>query len=103
MRLEPALTVERRHASAACSGDRLPVDCVLYVAAREHPRDVGVGRAGLGHEVASVVLVECAAKDSGVGSVANGENPSYQQTNIFSAKIDGTIRMQGNVLIFPQN
>lgn len=36
-------------------------------------------------------------------SVANGGNPSYQQTNIFSAKIDGTIRMQGNVLIFPQN
>ena len=36
-------------------------------------------------------------------SVANSGNPSYQQTNIFSAKIDGTIRMQGNVLIFPQN
>lgn len=36
-------------------------------------------------------------------SVANGGNPSYQQTNIFSAKIDGTVRMQGNVLIFPQN
>lgn len=36
-------------------------------------------------------------------SVANGGNPSYQQTNIFSAKIDGTIRMQGNVLVFPQN
>ena len=36
-------------------------------------------------------------------SVANGGNPSYQQTNIFSAKIDGTIRMLGNVLIFPQN
>ncbi|WP_370692751.1 DUF6160 family protein [Pseudomonas sp.] len=36
-------------------------------------------------------------------SAANGGNPSYQQTNIFSAKIDGTIRMQGNVLIFPQN
>lgn len=36
-------------------------------------------------------------------SVANGGNPSFQQTNIFSAKIDGTIRMQGNVLVFPQN
>lgn len=36
-------------------------------------------------------------------SVANGGNPAYQQTNIFSAKIDGSIRMQGNVLIFPQN
>lgn len=36
-------------------------------------------------------------------SVANGGNPAYQQTNIFSAKIDGTIRMQGNVLVFPQN
>lgn len=29
--------------------------------------------------------------------------PSFQQTNIFSAKIDGTVRMQGNVLIFPKN
>ena len=37
------------------------------------------------------------------GTVANGGNPSYQQTNIFSAKIDGTIRMQGSVLIFPKN
>lgn len=36
-------------------------------------------------------------------SLANGGDPSYQQTNIFSAKIDGTIRMQGNVLIFPKN
>lgn len=36
-------------------------------------------------------------------SLANGGNPSYQQTNIFSAKIDGSIRMQGNVLIFPKN
>lgn len=36
-------------------------------------------------------------------SVANGGDPAYQQTNIFSAKIDGSIRMQGNVLIFPQN
>ncbi len=36
-------------------------------------------------------------------SVANGGDPSYQQTNIFSAKIDGSIRMQGNVLVFPKN
>ncbi|WP_325065245.1 DUF6160 family protein [Pseudomonas xionganensis] len=35
-------------------------------------------------------------------SQANGGNPAYQQTNIFSAKIDGSIRMQGNVLIFPK-
>ncbi|WP_256657949.1 DUF6160 family protein [Pseudomonas sp. 2FG] len=37
------------------------------------------------------------------GSVANGGDPGYQQTNIFSAKVDGTIRMQGNVLVFPKN
>ncbi|MDH4609701.1 DUF6160 family protein [Pseudomonas sp. BN102] len=37
------------------------------------------------------------------GTLANGGNPGYQQTNIFSAKIDGTIRMQGSVLIFPKN
>ncbi|MFP6850855.1 MAG: DUF6160 family protein [Pseudomonas sp.] len=36
-------------------------------------------------------------------SAANGGNPSYQQTNIFSAKIDGSIRMQGNLLVFPTN
>ncbi|MGP9827550.1 DUF6160 family protein [Ectopseudomonas khazarica] len=34
-------------------------------------------------------------------STANGGDPSYQQTTIFSAKIDGSIRMQGSVLIFP--
>ncbi|AVO52160.1 DUF6160 family protein [Ectopseudomonas mendocina] len=36
-------------------------------------------------------------------SAANGGDPSYQQTNIFSAKIDGSIRMQGSVLVFPTN
>lgn len=34
-------------------------------------------------------------------SLANGGDPSYQQTNILSAKIDGTIKMQGNVLVLP--
>lgn len=34
-------------------------------------------------------------------NAASGGDPSYQQTNIFSAKIDGSIRMQGSVLIFP--
>lgn len=36
-------------------------------------------------------------------TAANGGDPSYQQTNIFSAQIDGSIRMQGNVLVFPKN
>ncbi|UVE17013.1 hypothetical protein NVV93_15660 [Pseudomonas sp. LS44] len=36
-------------------------------------------------------------------SAASGGDPSYQQTNIFSAQIDGSIRMQGNVLVFPKN
>jgi len=34
-------------------------------------------------------------------TAANGGDPGYQQTNIFSARIDGSMRMQGNVLIFP--
>ncbi len=34
---------------------------------------------------------------------AVGRDATFQQTNLFSAKIDGTIRMQGNVLIFPTN
>ncbi|WP_044873485.1 DUF6160 family protein [Pseudomonas sp. LFM046] len=37
------------------------------------------------------------------GTIANGGSPSYQQTIVFSAKIDGTLRMQGSVLIFPKN
>lgn len=36
-------------------------------------------------------------------SAANGGDPNYQQTNIFSARIDGAIRMQGSVLVFPAN
>jgi hypothetical protein len=34
---------------------------------------------------------------------AAGGLTTYKQTNLFSAKIDGTIRMQGNVLVFPKN
>jgi hypothetical protein len=37
------------------------------------------------------------------GTVANAGDATYQQTNIFSAKVDGSIRMQGNVLVFPKN
>ncbi|MFC5697519.1 DUF6160 family protein [Pseudomonas sp. GCM10022186] len=37
------------------------------------------------------------------GTLANGGDASYQQTNIFSAKVDGSIRMQGSVLVFPKN
>lgn len=37
------------------------------------------------------------------GTLANGGDSNYQQTNVFSAKIDGSIRMQGNVLVFPKN
>ena len=37
------------------------------------------------------------------GTTANGGDATYQQTNLFSAKIDGSIRMQGNVLVFPKN
>lgn len=36
-------------------------------------------------------------------STARGGDPSYQQTNIFSVTIDGTTRIQGNVLVFPTN
>ncbi|CAD5107882.1 DUF6160 family protein [Zestomonas carbonaria] len=41
-------------------------------------------------------------RNNAIGA-ASGGDPSYQQTNIFSARIDGTIRMQGNVLVFPKN
>ena len=34
---------------------------------------------------------------------AADRDASFQQTNLFSAKIDGSIRMQGNVLVFPTN
>jgi hypothetical protein len=36
-----------------------------------------------------------------VGAV--DRDATFQQTNVFSAKIDGSIRMQGNVLVFPTN
>lgn len=36
-------------------------------------------------------------------STAQGGDPSYQQTNIFSVTIDGVTRVQGNVLLFPNN
>ena len=34
-------------------------------------------------------------------STAAGGDPSYQQTTIFSAQINGSVRMQGSVLVFP--
>jgi hypothetical protein len=40
-------------------------------------------------------------RNNAVGAV--DRDASFQQTNLFSAKIDGSIRMQGNVLVFPTN
>ena len=51
---EPAFGVDRRHATAAGGGDRLAVRVILDVAAGEHAVDVGVGRVGLGDQVARV-------------------------------------------------
>jgi hypothetical protein len=51
----------------------------------------------------SVAVANQGGWRNSAGTVANGGDASFQQTNLFSAKIDGTIRMQGNVLIFPIN
>lgn len=51
----------------------------------------------------SVAVANQGGWRNSAGTVANGGDASFQQTNLFSAKIDGTIRMQGNVLIFPTN
>lgn len=40
-------------------------------------------------------------RNNAVGAASR--DATFQQTNLFSAKIDGSIRMQGNVLIFPTN
>ncbi|MFT5781221.1 MAG: hypothetical protein ACI9EB_000582 [Pseudomonas sp.] len=40
-------------------------------------------------------------RNNAVGAV--DRDATFQQTNVFSAKIDGSIRMQGNVLVFPTN
>ncbi|MDP3847180.1 MAG: hypothetical protein Q8R10_12240 [Pseudomonas sp.] len=40
-------------------------------------------------------------RNNAVGAASR--DATFQQTNLFSAKIDGTIRMQGNVLVFPTN
>ncbi|MES2821793.1 MAG: hypothetical protein V4812_22700 [Pseudomonadota bacterium] len=34
-------------------------------------------------------------------SAANGGDPSYQQTTLFSARVDGVVRVQGNAVVFP--
>ena len=52
MRLEPALGIQRRHASRASGRDGLAVDLVLDIAAREHAVDAGVRRARLDLDVA---------------------------------------------------
>src|SRR4051794_25976205 len=57
-RLEPALSVDGRHAARPGGGDRLPVRVVLHVAAREHALDVGVRRAGGRDQVAVLVHVQ---------------------------------------------
>src|SRR5262245_36997427 len=61
--LEPALRVERRHATRARRGHRLAVHRVRDVARREHARQVGARRARRHGEVALLVHVELPLED----------------------------------------
>ena len=71
LRREEPLGVEGRHAAGARRGDRLAVDVVLHVAGREDARDVRLGRAGLRHEVAVLVVVELVDEELRVRVVAD--------------------------------
>ena len=76
--LEPVLDVECRHATRACSGDRLAVDVVLDVAAGEDAVDVR-RRAVVGDEVAVLVQVELSAKSDGVRRVPDRDEDAVER------------------------
>ena len=66
-----ALRVERGHTSRAGGGDRLAVGVILHVAGGEHPGHVRLGRPGLRHEVARLVVVELVDEQLRVRVVAD--------------------------------
>src|SRR5262249_350504 len=72
-RFQPALGIDRGHATAAGGGDRLPVHLVLHVATREYAVDAGVGALALGRDVAARVEIELALEELRVRLVADGD------------------------------
>src|SRR5208283_5713082 len=66
LRIEPALRVDRRHASRARGRDRLPIDAVGNVAGGKHAIDAGVGRSRFHLQVADLVHLELALEERGV-------------------------------------
>ena len=65
------LSFQGRHTARAGGGDGLAVDLVLHVAAGKDTFDAGFGGAGDGLDVADIVEIKLALKESGVGLVPN--------------------------------
>src|SRR5262245_40929599 len=71
--LQPALGVDRGHATAASGGDRLTVHRIVHVASGEHALDAGL-LAARGHDhIALGVGGELALEELGVGLVTDGD------------------------------
>ena len=71
------LGVERGHAAGPRGGDRLTVDLVHHVAAGEHARDAGAGRAGLDLDIAIAVEFELAFEQLGRRRVADRNERAF--------------------------
>src|SRR5680860_1278477 len=71
------LGVEGAHAAGAGGGDRLAVDAVDHVADGEDAGQVGLGRAGLGADVAVLVGVDLVDDDLGFGDVADRDERPF--------------------------
>src|SRR5664279_804544 len=83
--LEPALDVDGRHAPRTGRGDGLPVAVVLHVAAGEHAVHVGPGPVR-GPQVTSVLHVQLALEQGGVGLVPDGhEQPGELELGLLLA------------------
>ena len=76
---EPALGVQGGHRARACGRDGLAVGVVDDVAGGEDALAVGLGRAGLRHQVARLVVVELVEEELGVRVVADGDEQAVRR------------------------
>src|SRR3954467_12600479 len=68
--VQMVLGVDRRHAARSRGGNRLPVDVVLDIAAREDAGDAGL-RAVVGDDVAVLIELDLATEQRGIRRMAD--------------------------------
>ena len=74
---QPALSIQSRHTTTACSGNSLTVNFILRIARTENAFHVGVACSWLGDDIPLVIHVDIGLEDIGVWCMTDCHKESF--------------------------